>query len=60
MHRGARALYHLESDAELTSLQPVSLIPLMKGAAHVTFIGDHMQLPAVVTVRSFSLFRAPS
>ncbi|GAA5936152.1 hypothetical protein JCM10213_004695 [Rhodosporidiobolus nylandii] len=29
--------------------EPVSLIPLMKGAQHATFIGDHKQLPAVVT-----------
>ncbi|KAK4046646.1 hypothetical protein OIV83_005929 [Microbotryomycetes sp. JL201] len=34
--------------------EPVSLIPLMKGAQHVTLIGDHKQLPAVVkaTVQS--------
>lgn len=36
--------------------QPVSLIPLMKGARHATLIGDHKQLPAVVTV-SFSSSR---
>ncbi len=29
-------------------LQPVSLIPLMKGAQQVTLIGDHKQLPAVI------------
>ncbi|GAA6019068.1 hypothetical protein JCM10207_006307 [Rhodosporidiobolus poonsookiae] len=29
--------------------EPVSLIPLMKGAQHATLIGDHKQLPAVVT-----------
>ncbi|GAA5828083.1 hypothetical protein JCM11251_005722 [Rhodosporidiobolus azoricus] len=29
--------------------EPVSLIPLMKGAQHTTLIGDHKQLPAVVT-----------
>ncbi|GJN91923.1 hypothetical protein Rhopal_004948-T1 [Rhodotorula paludigena] len=29
--------------------EPVSLIPLMKGARHATLIGDHKQLPAVVT-----------
>jgi len=28
--------------------QPVSLIPLMKGAQQVTLIGDHKQLPAVI------------
>ncbi|KAM0791996.1 hypothetical protein ACM66B_007108 [Microbotryomycetes sp. NB124-2] len=31
--------------------EPVSLIPIMKGAQHVTFIGDHKQLPAVVKSR---------
>ncbi|KAK4052245.1 hypothetical protein OIO90_004467 [Microbotryomycetes sp. JL221] len=31
--------------------EPVSLIPLMKGAQHVCFIGDHKQLPAVVKSR---------
>lgn len=35
--------------------QPVTLIPLMKGAEHVTLIGDHKQLPAVVKVRSLNL-----
>ena len=30
--------------------QPVTLIPIMKGSCHVTLIGDHMQLPAIVTV----------
>lgn len=34
------------------SLQPVTLIPIMKGSCHVTLIGDHMQLPAIVTVSS--------
>ncbi|GAA6033624.1 hypothetical protein JCM8097_004355 [Rhodosporidiobolus ruineniae] len=29
--------------------EPVSLIPLMKGAQHATLIGDHKQLPAVIT-----------
>ncbi|GAA5912503.1 hypothetical protein JCM8208_006619 [Rhodotorula glutinis] len=29
--------------------EPVSLIPLMKGARQATLIGDHKQLPAVVT-----------
>ncbi|GAA5871027.1 hypothetical protein JCM8547_005335 [Rhodosporidiobolus lusitaniae] len=29
--------------------EPVSLIPLMKGAQHAVLIGDHKQLPAVVT-----------
>ncbi|GAA5985540.1 hypothetical protein JCM11641_007986 [Rhodosporidiobolus odoratus] len=29
--------------------EPVSLIPMMKGAQHATLIGDHKQLPAVVT-----------
>ncbi|GAA5962773.1 hypothetical protein JCM21900_006498 [Sporobolomyces salmonicolor] len=29
--------------------EPVTLIPLMKGAQHVTLIGDHKQLPAVIT-----------
>ncbi|GAA6053563.1 hypothetical protein JCM3770_005196 [Rhodotorula araucariae] len=29
--------------------EPVSLIPLMKGSRHATLIGDHKQLPAVVT-----------
>lgn len=37
--------------------QPVSLIPLMKGAQHATLIGDHKQLPAVVTVCSLHLMR---
>lgn len=36
-------------------MQPVSLIPLMKGAQHATLIGDHKQLPAVVTVSSIHL-----
>ncbi|SCZ97452.1 BZ3501_MvSof-1269-A2-R1_Chr1-2g01043 [Microbotryum saponariae] len=31
--------------------EPVSLIPLMKGAQHVCFIGDQKQLPAVVKSR---------
>ncbi|SCV68045.1 BQ2448_166 [Microbotryum intermedium] len=31
----------------LLFFQPVSLIPLMKGAQHVCFIGDQNQLPAV-------------
>lgn len=30
--------------------QPVTLVPLMKGAEHVCLIGDHKQLPAVVKV----------
>ncbi|GAA5867611.1 hypothetical protein JCM1840_002570 [Sporobolomyces johnsonii] len=29
--------------------EPVTLLPLMKGAQHVTLIGDHKQLPAVIT-----------
>lgn len=28
--------------------EPTSLVPLMKGARHLTLIGDHKQLPSVV------------
>lgn len=37
-------------DPTLIPAQPVTLVPLMKGAEHFTLIGDHMQLPAIVTV----------
>lgn len=36
------------ADSPVPLLQPVSLIPLMKGAQQVTLIGDHKQLPAVI------------
>ena len=48
------------TDAAHACTQPVSLIPLMKGARQATLIGDHKQLPAVVTVRRLvSLLRPP-
>jgi superfamily I DNA and/or RNA helicase len=36
-------------DEASMSTEPASLIPLMKGAQHVAFIGDHKQLPPVIT-----------
>ncbi|KAL0952306.1 hypothetical protein HGRIS_006594 [Hohenbuehelia grisea] len=36
-------------DEASMSTEPASLIPLMKGAEHVAFIGDHKQLPPVIT-----------
>jgi superfamily I DNA and/or RNA helicase len=36
-------------DEASMSTEPASLIPLMKGAQHVALIGDHKQLPPVIT-----------
>ncbi|EKM52366.1 uncharacterized protein PHACADRAFT_186519 [Phanerochaete carnosa HHB-10118-sp] len=36
-------------DEASMSTEPASLIPLMKGSQHVAFIGDHKQLPPVIT-----------
>ncbi|KAH6904509.1 P-loop containing nucleoside triphosphate hydrolase protein [Coprinopsis sp. MPI-PUGE-AT-0042] len=38
-------------DEASMATEPVSLIPLMKGAKHVALIGDHKQLPPVITSR---------
>lgn len=31
--------------------EPASLVPLMKGSQHLALIGDHKQLPPVITSR---------
>ncbi|KAI0314198.1 P-loop containing nucleoside triphosphate hydrolase protein [Amylostereum chailletii] len=36
-------------DEASMSTEPASLIPLMKGSRHVALIGDHKQLPPVIT-----------
>ncbi|KIP09412.1 hypothetical protein PHLGIDRAFT_22921 [Phlebiopsis gigantea 11061_1 CR5-6] len=36
-------------DEASMSTEPASLIPLMKGSQHVALIGDHKQLPPVIT-----------
>ncbi|PSS22633.1 hypothetical protein PHLCEN_2v3060 [Hermanssonia centrifuga] len=36
-------------DEASMSTEPASLIPLMKGSEHVALIGDHKQLPPVIT-----------
>jgi superfamily I DNA and/or RNA helicase len=36
-------------DEASMSTEPASLIPLMKGAKHLALIGDHKQLPPVIT-----------
>ncbi|KAI0077675.1 P-loop containing nucleoside triphosphate hydrolase protein [Panus rudis PR-1116 ss-1] len=36
-------------DEATMSTEPASLIPLMKGSQHVALIGDHKQLPPVIT-----------
>jgi hypothetical protein len=38
-------------DEASMSTEPASLIPLMKGAQHISLIGDHKQLPPVITSR---------
>ncbi|KAF9238389.1 P-loop containing nucleoside triphosphate hydrolase protein [Melanogaster broomeanus] len=38
-------------DEASMSTEPASLIPLMKGSQHVALIGDHKQLPPVITSR---------
>ncbi|EIN05865.1 P-loop containing nucleoside triphosphate hydrolase protein [Punctularia strigosozonata HHB-11173 SS5] len=38
-------------DEASMSTEPASLIPLMKGSQHMTLIGDHKQLPPVITSR---------
>ncbi|THU97878.1 P-loop containing nucleoside triphosphate hydrolase protein [Dendrothele bispora CBS 962.96] len=48
------ALYHVDFpivflDEASMSTEPASLIPLMKGSQHVALIGDHKQLPPVIT-----------
>ncbi len=36
-------------DEASMSTEPASLVPLMKGARHVSLIGDHKQLPPIIT-----------
>ncbi|RDB23511.1 Regulator of nonsense transcripts 1 [Hypsizygus marmoreus] len=38
-------------DEASMSTEPASLIPIMKGSRHVALIGDHKQLPPVITSR---------
>ncbi|KAI6013193.1 P-loop containing nucleoside triphosphate hydrolase protein [Pisolithus microcarpus] len=38
-------------DEASMSTEPASLIPLMRGSRHVSLIGDHKQLPPVITSR---------
>lgn len=38
-------------DEASMSTEPASLIPLMRGSRHVALIGDHKQLPPVITSR---------
>ncbi|KAF8480701.1 P-loop containing nucleoside triphosphate hydrolase protein, partial [Gautieria morchelliformis] len=38
-------------DEASMSTEPASLIPLMKGSRHLALIGDHKQLPPVITSR---------
>ncbi|KAJ8700747.1 hypothetical protein PTI98_003744 [Pleurotus ostreatus] len=38
-------------DEASMSTEPAALIPLMKGSRHVALIGDHKQLPPVITSR---------
>ncbi|KAH7882136.1 P-loop containing nucleoside triphosphate hydrolase protein [Phlebopus sp. FC_14] len=42
-------------DEASMSTEPASLIPLMKGSRHVALIGDHKQLPPVITSREAQL-----
>ncbi|KAF8553618.1 P-loop containing nucleoside triphosphate hydrolase protein [Imleria badia] len=42
-------------DEASMSTEPASLIPLMKGAQHVSLIGDHKQLPPVIASREAQL-----
>ncbi|KAF9219331.1 P-loop containing nucleoside triphosphate hydrolase protein [Gyrodon lividus] len=42
-------------DEASMSTEPASLIPLMKGSRHVALIGDHKQLPPVITSREARL-----
>jgi DNA polymerase III delta prime subunit len=38
-------------DEASMSTEPASLIPLMKGSQHVALVGDHKQLPPIITSR---------
>ncbi|KAG2152811.1 P-loop containing nucleoside triphosphate hydrolase protein [Suillus clintonianus] len=42
-------------DEASMSTEPASLIPLMRGSQHVALIGDHKQLPPVITSREAQL-----
>ncbi|KAH7911786.1 P-loop containing nucleoside triphosphate hydrolase protein [Hygrophoropsis aurantiaca] len=42
-------------DEASMSTEPASLIPLMRGSRHVALIGDHKQLPPVITSREAQL-----
>ncbi|EGO20355.1 hypothetical protein SERLADRAFT_477852 [Serpula lacrymans var. lacrymans S7.9] len=42
-------------DEASMSTEPASLIPLMKGSQHVALIGDHKQLPPIITSREAKL-----
>ncbi|KIK92239.1 hypothetical protein PAXRUDRAFT_830143 [Paxillus rubicundulus Ve08.2h10] len=42
-------------DEASMSTEPASLIPLMKGSRHVALIGDHKQLPPIITSREARL-----
>ncbi|KAG5219491.1 P-loop containing nucleoside triphosphate hydrolase protein [Salix suchowensis] len=39
-------------DEASMSTEPAALIPLMKGSRHIALIGDHKQLPPVITSRN--------